>query len=68
MDIISSRFETFVELYFKIFVTAEMAFSVGLTFSGSLLPGAIINSIKFGITWAHTGANWVPPNYEFLRK
>lgn len=38
-----------LELNFNIFVTADMAFSVGLTFSGALLFGAFIISINLGI-------------------
>lgn len=51
-------------LYFKIFVIADIAFSVGFTFSGSRLPGAMINWLKSGTNWAHVRANCSPPNWN----
>lgn len=36
------------ELYFNILVTAEIAFSVGLIFSGDLDSGALITSTNLG--------------------
>ncbi len=49
-------------LYFKIFVMAEIAFSVGFTFSGSRLFGAWTTSTRRGMVWAQVKANWSPPN------
>lgn len=49
-------------LYLRIFAIAEMAFSVGFTFSGSRLCGALIISIKRGILCAHGTANCSPAN------
>lgn len=49
-------------LYFKIFVMAEIAFSVGFTFSGSRLLGACTTSIKRGMVCAQVKANWSPAN------
>ena len=42
--------------HFKILVTAEMAFSVGLIFSGSLEFGDWMISTNFGIAWAQIDA------------
>lgn len=53
----SSRFGIAVLLYLMILVTADMAFSVGLTFSGSRLLSAEITSTKREIYWAHVMAN-----------
>lgn len=50
-------------LYLRIFAIAEMAFSVGFTFSGSRLCGALIMSTKRGILWAHGTANCSPANW-----
>lgn len=54
---ISSRFVMAELLYLIIFVIADIAFSVGQTFSGDLLSGAIITSTKLGIIEAQTEAN-----------
>uniref|UniRef100_A0A2M3ZLM0 Secreted peptide n=1 Tax=Anopheles braziliensis TaxID=58242 RepID=A0A2M3ZLM0_9DIPT len=58
---ISSGFVMALLLYFSIFVMAEMAFSVGFTFSGSRLSGAMMTSISNGIAWAQARENCSPP-------
>ena len=47
--------------HFKILVTAEIAFSVGFMFSGSLELGACIISISLGIAVAQIDAYPGPP-------
>lgn len=49
-------------LYFKIFVMAEIAFSVGFTHSGSRLFGAWTTSMRRGMVCAQVKANWSPAN------
>ena len=56
----SSRF-TAAWVYFKILVTAEIAFSVGFTFSCSLASAAWMTCTKSGIAWEHHCENPGPP-------
>lgn len=49
-------------LNFNIFVIAEIAFSVGFTFSTSRLLGAFTTSIKRDTACAQAGANCSPAN------
>lgn len=60
--ITSSTFGRADLLYFRIFVTAAIAFSVGFTFSGSRLFGSDITCTSNGMAWAHVTANCSPPN------